>query len=1660
MANVMPTNRYGKAKLPETKQNQPSPEPVTNAVLTSDNEEAIGLELVCETGDEQQSSDSETESATTSDNEEPVELELVSEADDEKQNPTDEDLSNADRDDNVDMELVSGAAEEQLHAESKTEDTPTDGQEEEEVELELVSVMGVLIPIAEVPDYLRDTLTGETQEPASNDDKDNDAVVSREEDKAHCDFNSANGKESTLTECNKHVKINVALWVADKQVKSKLPAMGRQRQPGHRQRGAGTVSVSSGDTLRQGILCKEWQRTPMQLLHEFCQAKKRRGAFYPRAKTRDTTMFRCRCVLPDAKDSGKDLSFCPAEEFETQDEAKHCAALLALKHVEPLRPFERKLPDPYRDLWLALGAQDGNSGSGPKGKVGGRKGKVEEKSEVKKETSMDLWGEEEDVQETKKEKEMPVTLTMDRKFASHKEFEAAKLARTQARNKKQRSRENRERANLPKQVMMSAPCRELIEGILRKLGGMQTKSFNEDGDDAERKLEEAEFQAKATQRLKAIGFTPAQIRGALQSCPTVAGDADDAHMTAIFDWLCLNIPEGDLPKKFNPEGTQLDVVLSTSSSEPARTVVLVQRLMKFGYDRRDAVAVANEYLQEHPALSDDELKAPSMATLFALLQKLFPHVKKQFGLEEIDGAVEAPGDEEELLIQRQDEIFALEAIYDDKVKITTLEDGSNTQLLEFEVTDALRLQVYLPSSSRYPFELPLLALTSTDAKHQPHLLAACGEALKSCVHCMGEPMLYDIYVAADTYLQDKKRLSKSPARIQLLHKPVAVKEVAAEPPQTPSKPDDKSKQRKKKGGRGSNYKSASHHQPKRVDVEAVRRMSGKLLQLRKAKDGQRNFQQMLAARAKLPAGKEEAQVIQCVQNNQVVLICGATGCGKTTQIPQFILDEYINRGAGGECNIICTQPRRIAAIGVATRVAQERCEEIADVVGYQIRMDAKKSSNTRLLFCTTGVLLRRLLNDRQLSGVSHVIVDEVHERNVDTDFLLSILRDLLPQRPELRVILMSATMNSELFVQYFSSITRTPCPVLDIPGFTYPVECNFLEEVLDQTHYDVPKYLLKDKKYKKKGSDGEGEEEKQKSLSQMTSEEIAARVDDSKIDYDLIVHLVRFLVFEKAEKAGGAHGAILVFLPGTAEIKRLVEMLMHGHGGLSAKLWALPLHGSLSGADQAMVFKSAPAGKTKVIVSTNIAETSITINDITAVIDSGKVKEMVYDNRARRSQLLDCWAARAACDQRKGRAGRVQAGTCYRLFSRKRFTAMEAQLSAEIHRVSLEQLCLQIKKLELGSIKGFLSKAIEPPKDDAIDAAIQELVDIAAFRTVGESPKNKLRGGSTNIHDEEVVLTPLGNHLAMLPLDARIGKFLVYGSILRCIGPVAIIAACISSRNPFLMSMSDPEMRAKQDALKKELGGGWKSDHLLLWKLVERYAPLRGQKMRRVFCKDIGLSYDTMESILDLKHQYLQQLDNIGFYESSSVDNLNENSDAPRIIKAALCAGLYANVAQVVYPEQKYFQAAHGVVEEDHNAKQIRYFVRSATEDAQSERVFLHPSSCNFSQSNYDSPWLLYTELVQTSKIFVRESTMVNPYALLLFGGQLEVIHEKNLLTLDGFIRFNAVARIGVLIKSIRQHLDRLLMEKIADPSVDISQSELVTAISHLLKSEGMYVDA
>ncbi|XP_047167305.1 DExH-box ATP-dependent RNA helicase DExH1-like isoform X2 [Vigna umbellata] len=211
-----------------------------------------------------------------------------------------------------------------------------------------------------------------------------------------------------------------------------------------------------------------------------------------------------------------------------------------------------------------------------------------------------------------------------------------------------------------------------------------------------------------------------------------------------------------------------------------------------------------------------------------------------------------------------------------------------------------------------------------------------------------------------------------------------------------------------------------------------------------------SLKEMKSFREMLPAFKMKSEFLKAVQENQVLVVSGETGCGKTTQLPQFILEEEISCLRGADCNIICTQPRRVSAISVATRISSERGESIGETIGYQIRLESKRSADTRLLFCTTGVLLRQLVQDPDLKGVSHLLVDEIHERGMNEDFLIIILRDLLPRRPDLRLILMSATINADLFSKYFAN-----APTIHIPGFTYPVAEYFLEDVLEKSRYSI-----------------------------------------------------------------------------------------------------------------------------------------------------------------------------------------------------------------------------------------------------------------------------------------------------------------------------------------------------------------------------------------------------------------------------------------------------------------------------------------------------------------------------------------------------------------------------------------------------------------------------
>ncbi|KAJ4436719.1 hypothetical protein ANN_16851 [Periplaneta americana] len=480
------------------------------------------------------------------------------------------------------------------------------------------------------------------------------------------------------------------------------------------------------------------------------------------------------------------------------------------------------------------------------------------------------------------------------------------------------------------------------------------------------------------------------------------------------------------------------------------------------------------------------------------------------------------------------------------------------------------------------------------------------------------------------------------------------------------------------------------------------------------KQGDSRYKKALEGRRQLPAWSRMEIILNAVKKHQVVVVSGETGCGKSTQVPQFLLDDWLLNWSSAEkshLEIICTQPRRLSAIGVAERVAEERVERIGNTIGYQIRLESKMSSSTRLLFCTTGILLRRLESEPQLNSVSHIIVDEVHERSEESDFLLLILRDLLPFRPDLKVILMSATLNAALFSSYFEQV-----PTIEIPGRTFPVEQLFLEDILEKTNFALEENSMYSRKMKKSGNSGPGDisslecelemadikgsltiisnpatrdehltitqlYHRYKDYNKLTCKNLYL-MDPEKINYDLIETVLTWIV--AGEHNFPRKGAILVFLPGMAEISSLHDQLMD-HPVLtprSGKFVLVPLHSTLTSEEQAAVFKKPKPGVRKIVLSTNIAETSVTIDDCVYVVDCGKMKEKRFDSNKNMESLELVWVSQANALQRKGRAGRVMPGVCIHLFTKHRYDYhFLKQPIPELHRVPLEQLLLRIKTL-------------------------------------------------------------------------------------------------------------------------------------------------------------------------------------------------------------------------------------------------------------------------------------------------------------------------------------------------------------------------------------------
>lgn len=427
-------------------------------------------------------------------------------------------------------------------------------------------------------------------------------------------------------------------------------------------------------------------------------------------------------------------------------------------------------------------------------------------------------------------------------------------------------------------------------------------------------------------------------------------------------------------------------------------------------------------------------------------------------------------------------------------------------------------------------------------------------------------------------------------------------------------------------------------------------------------------------RRKLPAAERRNQIMNLINDKPVIIVRGNTGCGKTTQIAQYILEDYINSGQGAWCSVVVTQPRRISAVSVAERIAAERNESVGESVGYSVRFESVlPRPYGSILFCTVGVLLRKL--ESGLRGISHVIVDEIHERDVNSDFLLVVLRDMIHTYPELRVILMSATIDTALFSNYFGN-----CPVIEIEGRTHPVKQYFLEDCVELTGF-VPspesRKRKKDEEAELGLSNNDGDDNMNKIIDSKkyssATKSTMASLSESEVNFELIESILIYI------KHQNVPGAVLVFLPGWNLIFALLKHLQNSQHFSGPQFTILPCHSQIPREDQRKVFASVPPGVTKIILSTNIAETSITIDDIVYVIDICKARMKMFTSHNNMTSYATVWASRTNLEQRKGRAGRVRPGVCFTLCSRARYDKLDEHLTPEMFRTPLHELALSIK---------------------------------------------------------------------------------------------------------------------------------------------------------------------------------------------------------------------------------------------------------------------------------------------------------------------------------------------------------------------------------------------
>ncbi|XP_029167795.1 ATP-dependent RNA helicase DHX30-like [Nylanderia fulva] len=707
---------------------------------------------------------------------------------------------------------------------------------------------------------------------------------------------------------------------------------------------------------------------------------------------------------------------------------------------------------------------------------------------------------------------------------------------------------------------------------------------------------------------------------------------------------------------------------------------------------------------------------------------------------------------------------------------------------------------------------------------------------------------------------------------------------------------------------------------------------------------QRLFEKESDRAVNLPIIEFRDEILSKLKNNRVLLIEGDTGCGKTTQVPQFIMDNFASSGNATDCNILVSQPRRISAISLADRIAHERGEKVGDVVGFQVRLEQVLPKELGgILFCTTGILLRKLQSNPSLEGCSHVILDEAHERHIDTDMLMILLKRALEQNPDLKVLIMSATINAHMFQQYFD------CPAVKVPGRLYPVKMHFLDDI-----EKLPNI---------------------KTFRSYNNFELRNNEDERLlVDLNKIVQIIKWISHKKPP------GAILCFLPGWNEITK-VQSMLEDISFKTEELLILPIHSKVSHGEQRKIFEHTPPGMRKIILATDIAETGITVSDVVYVIDSAIRKESRWDNNKDVLCISNNWISKANINQRKGRAGRVKPGESYHIITKSQYAKLEPHPLPQVLCNPLEKVVLDTKSYTNEKAKKFLSNLLEPPNPVAIQKAVNNLIDLGVL-------------------DDQENLTALGKRMALFPMHPKFSKALVYSSIFNCIHPVITIAGVFSGENNLFYGVLDHKSEIREN---KKLYHP-SSDHIsMAWIFKQwfKHNTTSSQLMLR-FCKQMRLRQNRMEILSQIRNTFIQHLiqcrllsKNTTYSDCDNFDDvMNKYENNDELVRALL----YSATQQLI--EQKNVGFKKGVLRKGVNRLQTqgRAIAVISGESVNYKRKVWPTSYLTYFNG-------AYCEMRRS--IVVRETSMISPLSVLLFSqGEIQC-YEKNNDNIEIVIKVN-----------------------------------------------------